>query len=101
MEIVVSSFSTKLDAKKFAKIAVEKKLASCASFYKVGSFYFWNSKFFDESEWVVEFKTKNSTNLFKFLEKNHPYSCPMIYVIKPVKVAKKYSNWLEGKNGGK
>ncbi|MEM3362537.1 MAG: divalent cation tolerance protein CutA [Candidatus Anstonellaceae archaeon] len=95
MEIVISSFSTQKEAKKFARVAVEKRLASCAAYYKINSIYFWNKEKVEGEEWIVEFKTANSKKLFEFLEKNHPYSCPMIYIIKPSKVNRKYLKWLE------
>ncbi|MFN3910280.1 MAG: divalent-cation tolerance protein CutA [Candidatus Anstonellaceae archaeon] len=96
MQLLFTSFSTKKDAKKFAKQIIEKKLAGCSNYYKVFSCYFWNKKLVQEPEWILELKGKNLSKAFKYLEKNHPYTCPMIYIINVPKVEKKYLKWLGG-----
>ncbi|MCM8831437.1 MAG: divalent-cation tolerance protein CutA [Candidatus Omnitrophica bacterium] len=95
MEILFTSFSNKKDAKKFAIDLVKKKLTACANFYKANSCYIWNKKLILEAEWILELKGKNLAKAFRYLQIHHPYSCPMIYILKTKNVAKKYLKWLE------
>jgi len=94
MQILFSTFKTKKDAEKFAKLLVENSLAKCCNYYKVQSVYKWNKKIFNQAEWLLEAKAKNIKKAYEFLEKNHPYSCPMIYWIEIKNVSKKYFKWL-------
>ncbi|PIT84115.1 divalent-cation tolerance protein CutA [Candidatus Micrarchaeota archaeon CG10_big_fil_rev_8_21_14_0_10_45_29] len=95
MQIVYTSLSNKKIAQKFAKEAIKKKFAACVFYYKVSSLYFWKGKICKEDEWLLELKCKNAKNAIKWLEKTHPYKCPMIYSIKPQAVSKKYEKWVK------
>jgi len=93
MQIVRTSFSSKKIAQKFAKEAIEKKFAACAFYCKIYSCYNWEGKLCNGGEWLLELKCKSAKNAIKWLEKAHPYACPMIYSLKPDFTSKKYEKW--------
>jgi periplasmic divalent cation tolerance protein len=98
MQILYTTFKTKKDAAKFAKILIKKSLAKCCNYYKVQSIYKWDKKIYNESEWILEAKAKNILHAYRFLEKNHPYKCPMLYYVNIKNISKKYARWLGEKN---
>ncbi len=96
---LVYSFYPKLNqAKKIAKLVIERKLAACVNINKnINSLYIWKNKMFDESEVELSFKTNNKKvkKLITFLELNHPYECPAIIVFPVQKTNNKFLNWVK------
>ena len=96
---LVYSFYPKLNqAKKIAKLVIERKLAACVNINKnINSLYIWKNKMFDESEVELSFKTNNKKvkKLITFLELNHPYECPAIIAFPVQKTNNKFLNWVK------
>jgi len=94
----VNSFFPELkDAKKVAKIVLEKKLAACVNINeKIKSFFWWNNRISEENEVELSFKTSlfKVKKLINFLEKNHPYECPCIIAFHVDEMNQKYRRWV-------
>ena len=95
---LVYSFYPKLNqAKKIAKLVIERKLAACVNINKnINSLYIWKKKMFDENEVELSFKTndKKVKELISFLELKHPYDCPAIIAFPIKKTNDKFLNWV-------
>jgi periplasmic divalent cation tolerance protein len=95
--LIKTTYPNLREAKKLAKILLEKKLSACVNFNKIESLYQWQKKIENSKEILVSIKTKNS--LFKKIEKiillNHQYQLPQIIAI-PIEIgSKKYLEWLD------
>lgn len=88
--------SSKQEARKIARLLVEKKLVGCANTFPVESMYWWEGKIVDEREWVLLAKTTEAQfgNVKREVERIHPYTVPCIVKI-PVTANTKYALWLK------
>jgi periplasmic divalent cation tolerance protein len=87
----------KNDAKKIAKLLLEKRLASCVQIFgPTLSTYWWKGKIEKAKEWLCIIKSKKE--LYKDIEKAikevHPYEIPEIIAIPIITGSKDYFKWL-------
>ncbi len=84
------------EAKKIAKILLDKKLAACIQISDVESLYVWNNKICNDKEKLVSIKTKKK--YFKKVEskikENHSYDLPEIISIDIENVSKEYKKFV-------
>ena len=85
------------EAKKIAKMLLDKKLIACANIFPINSLYNWQGKFCDEKEFVLIGKTIENKfiKIKDEVEKTHSYKCPCIIKL-PIEVNEKYGEWLMG-----
>lgn len=101
--IVQTTCSSKKEAKKMAKILLEKKLAACIQIDKIESHYMWNKKYCKDKEYLLNIKTESK--LFEKVEReikeNHSYDVPEIIQIAIKNLSKDYKKFIkDSTNGG-
>lgn len=96
--VAVTTFPDIESAKKTARNLVQNKLVACAqlSMNPVNSFYMWDDKDVEASEFVLTLKFAKSrlARVKSEVERLHPYECPQWYAFKPDSVSKKYAQWV-------
>jgi periplasmic divalent cation tolerance protein len=96
--IVLVTCATLEEARKIARDVVEKKLAACVNIvtHAVESFYSWEGKLEDSSEYLLIMKT--SEERLEELQKQtlslHSYDTPEFIVISVVAGSEDYLKWL-------
>lgn len=96
LSLVYTTVGNRRDAERLAIQIVKKRLAACANFFKIGSFYWWQGKLTQDSEYAIIFKTpaRNYARFEKELLRHHPYELPAIVAIPIEKGFKKYLSWI-------
>jgi periplasmic divalent cation tolerance protein len=84
-----------LEAKKIARILIDKSLIACANLMPINSIFWWNGNFKEENEVVLLCKTtnkleKDARNEIKI---QHSYDVPAIISWK-VDVNKDFEGWI-------
>lgn len=96
--LIVCSFPDIHTARTAAKLCVEKRFAACVKIQSqpVESFYWWNGKIEQGSEFLLILKSR-----FRFyqhceqeLKKQHPFETPEIYGISIDKMEAGYLTWM-------
>lgn len=85
------------EAKKLAKILLEKRLCACVNLYpQVKSLYWWEGKIDSSEETIMIVKTREALvfEVEKSILENHSYSCPCIVKIPVEPVFKPFEEWL-------
>jgi len=93
---VTTTISTKEDAQKLSKEAIEKKLAFCVQIEgPLLSMYRWNGRLQEDSEWKCSFKSLESKKgaLIRFLLDCHPYDTPEIITEAITSENQAYTSW--------
>ncbi len=95
--IIKTTYPQLNEAKKMAKILLNKKLAACVQFSKIDSLFNWNHKITSQKEILVTIKTKEK--LYKKVQKeilaNHSYKIPQIFAIKMKVEYREYLDWID------
>lgn len=95
---VQSTFPNLKIAKKVSHTLLKEKLIACANILPTAvSIYEWDHKVETASEVFVIFKTTKRKSL-KAMERLlvlHPYECPSILELQPIRGFKPYLNWVE------
>ncbi len=90
--------SSEEEAKKIARVLVEKKLAACVNIVKeVQSVFRWKGELSEENEVLLIIKTKSRQfkNLEDEVKKLHSYDVPEIIALPIVSGSKGYLFWLD------
>ena len=85
------------DAKKIAKVVIERRLGACVQIIgPIKSFYWWKEKIETAEEWLLFIKTKKELyeELEKVIKEIHPYETPEIISIPILFGSKDYLEWL-------
>lgn len=96
--MVISTFSSKVEAGNIARSLVESKLAACCQIIPgVESIYMWNGKLETSSEFILQAKTMGylAENVEKFILKNHSYDTPEIIKLMIDDGNIEYLKWIE------
>jgi periplasmic divalent cation tolerance protein len=96
--IVFVTVANHEEAKKIARILVEKKLAACVNIIAgIDSIYRWQGKIEESSEFLLMAKTKGNLwwRLAEEVKKNHSYDTPEIIFLPVSKGLKKYLDWID------
>ncbi|MEW6247973.1 MAG: divalent-cation tolerance protein CutA [Nitrospirota bacterium] len=97
--VVLVTASSQEEAIRLANLAVERKLAACATVIPhVRSIYRWEGKIHDEQESLIVFKTASSffSALEEAIKRHHSYSVPEIIALPIVLGSQPYLDWLRG-----
>ena len=96
--VVLVTCGTLEEARKIARLVVEKRLAACVNIvtHAIESFYTWKEKVEDSSEYLLIIKT--STERLAELESEvlrlHSYDTPEFVVLPIVSGSEAYLSWL-------
>ena len=96
--IVHVTVPSKEVATKIARTLLNKKLAACVNVIPgILSFYTWKDKVNEDSELLLEIKTKTKLfdSLAKVVQTIHPYDVPEVIAISMERASKSYAEWLE------
>ena len=96
--VVLVTCATLEDARKIARGVVEKRLAACANIvtHAVESFYTWEGKLENSSEYLLMMKTTEErlAELQKEVLSLHSYDMPEFAVLPIVEGSEAYLKWL-------
>lgn len=96
--VVLVTCATLEEARKIARGVVEKHLAACVNIvtHAVESFYTWEGKLEDSSEYLLMMKTTEERlgELQKEVLGLHSYDTPEFIVVPIVEGSEKYLQWL-------
>ncbi len=94
--IVQTTCGTKEEAKKIAKILIEKKLAACVQMSEIESFYMWEENFCNDNEILLNIKTKkeNFKKIKSKIKELHSYDVPEIISVNIENVSKDYKKFI-------
>ena len=102
--LVLVTCATLEEARKIARDVVEKRLAACVNIvtHAVESFYTWEGKIEDSSEYLLIMKTSEERveELQKEVLAVHSYDTPEFVVLPIVAGSEGYLKWLEESVGG-
>ncbi|MDH5717879.1 MAG: divalent-cation tolerance protein CutA [Spirochaetia bacterium] len=96
--LVTSTFPTKEEAEKTAKLLVSKKLAVCVNIIgPVISYYEWENKIQNDEEYKLFIKTLESKwpDIKKTIKENHPYTVPEISKLLINDILEEYYSWMK------
>ncbi len=96
--IIYSTTKNVDEAKKIARILVEKRLIACANIIpKIESIYRWDGKLEEGSEAVLIAKTRkeNVENTIRKIKELHSYHLPDIVSLPVSDGLQEYLNWVE------
>ena len=94
--MVYITFPSRKEARRIAKIILDKKIASCCNIFPIESMYWWKGKIENSKEFVLIAKTlrRNLKQLEEIVKKEHPYTVPYIGVI-DANANEEYFNWMK------
>ena len=95
--IVQTTCGTKEEAKRIAKVLIEKKLAACVQMSEIESFYMWEENFCNDNEFLLNIKTKkeNFKKIKSKIKELHSYDVPEIIGLDISDVSKEYKKFIE------
>ncbi|RXJ76749.1 divalent-cation tolerance protein CutA [Arcobacter sp. F155] len=95
--LVQTTCASKDEAKKIAKVLIEKKLAACIQMSKIESYYMWKNEFCDDEEILLSIKTKkeNFKKIKSKIKELHSYDVPEIIGLDISDVSKEYKKFIE------
>lgn len=84
------------EARRMAKLLIDKKLIACANIWQASSIYRWKGMVVEDKEFVLLAKTTEGkfNAVKKEVERAHPYEIPCIIKI-PAVPTKEYFDWVK------
>lgn len=78
--LIYTTVSTSQEAKALVLEVLQLKLAACANLHEISSYFHWEGKLEESSEYAILFKTSehNLEPLLSWLKANHPYTIPAL-----------------------
>ncbi len=94
--IIQTTCSDKNQAKKLAKVLLEKRLAACLHLSNIESFYKWEGEFCNDNEVLLSIKTKkkNFEKIESIIKELHSYDVPEIIAIDVNNISKDYKKFI-------
>ena len=99
---VYTTVATREDARRMAKVLVERRLAACAQISEIESFYGWKGTVQNEPEGRVLFKTTAGkyAAVEAAIRELHTYELPAIHALEIEHVYPPYAAWIEDGSSG-
>ncbi len=98
MHIIYVTMPNSNQAKIMARSLLAARLAACINIINnVESLYIWEDKIEENNEvlLIIKSHSKLLSKLVKAIEKQHPYQCPAIEIVKIADANKDFIKWLE------
>ena len=94
--MVISTCATAEEARKIAKLLVEKHLAACVQMFPIESIYTWQDRLCEEKEIMIFIKTRIelTDQVEQEIKKNHSYDVPEIIDIPIDGGLPEYLSWI-------
>jgi periplasmic divalent cation tolerance protein len=85
------------DARRLARVAVERGLAACVQINAIESLYRWQGEVQHAPEWRLLFKTTEAAApaLQAVVLELHPYELPAVYALDVAEASEPYRAWVE------
>ena len=96
--LVLTTASSKEEARRLAKTLVERRLAACVNIVpNINSIYRWKEKVEESQEFLLLMKTTESgvPKLRDAIQELHSYEVPESIVLPIEDGSEKYLNWIE------
>jgi len=96
--LVLTTASSKEEARRLAKELVERRLAACVNIVpNINSIYWWKEKVEESQEFLLLMKTTESAvpKLRDAIQELHSYEVPESIVLPIEDGSEKYLNWIE------
>ncbi len=96
--LAVSTTVATLDAaRRVARTLVERRLAACAEISPIESFYAWQGKIANDTEFRILFKTTEARYpvIETAIGELHEYELPAIDAVPLERVSEAYGRWIE------
>lgn len=95
MHIIFTTTKRKKDARKLAKILLQKRLVACAQTTRIKSRYVWENRLCVEREILLTLKTRKKClkKIKRTFKKYHPYKTPEFIALR-AKARGKYGAWV-------
>ena len=94
--MVITTCETMEDARRIARLLVEKHLAACVQMFPIESVYIWKNRICEEKEILILIKSKASLfdNIKGEIRENHPYEVPEIILLPVMDGLPEYLKWI-------
>jgi periplasmic divalent cation tolerance protein len=95
--MLMTTTASKDDAKKIAKLVLERRLAACVQIFPIESFYTWKGEMANENEVLLLIKTRRALvdEAISEIKKVHPYETPEILATELVAGFSGYLSWID------
>lgn len=99
--VVLSTAGSADEAALLARTALQRNLAACVQVYPIRSFYMWQGAMQDDPEYLLLFKTRQSTysELEACIRETHSYEVPEIILLPIAQGLPEYLAWLHEHTG--
>ena len=99
---VVTTVGSLDEARRMARVLVERGLAACAQISSIESYYTWDGAVQDEPEFRILFKTTSARYdaLERAIRELHSYELPAIHAFALEHVYAPYGAWIESNSAG-
>ena len=93
--LIITTESNLHNAKRLARIIMEKNISACINFSNINSIYWWEGKLQETSEVQLLIKTKPELKdeVFKTIVNEHTYKIPELISFK-VSSSQEYNQWI-------
>ena len=100
--VVQTALASEAQAEALAQLIVGARLGACVQLQPIRSFYRWQNEVRDESEFLLQIKTRQACYpaLEAFICAHHSYETPEIVQLPIVAGSADYLQWLRAETGG-
>lgn len=96
--VVQTTLPSEAQAAELARAIVSARLGACVQVQAIRSFYVWQERAHDETEWLLAIKTRRALypQLEAWLLEHLPYDTPEIICLPIVMGSTDYLAWVDG-----
>ena len=100
--VVQTALASEAQAEALARLIVGARLGACVQLQPIRSFYRWQNEVRDESEFLLQIKTRQACYpaLEAFIRAHHSYETPEIVQLPITAGSADYLQWLQAETGG-
>ena len=94
--LIITTTANKEDARKIARLLVEKQLAACGQIFPIESIYSWQGKICEENEAMLFIKSKTALfdEIKAAIKESHVYEVPEIIQMPITDGLPDYLKWI-------